>query len=226
MRIILLGAPGAGKGTQATFLCNAFHIPQISTGEMLRAAVAADSPLGRSARQCMDAGNLVSDEIIIGLVRERIGQPDCSAGFLLDGFPRTIPQAEALRVARIKIDYVLEIDVPDEVIVERLSGRWVHAASGRTYHLKFSPPTTPGRDDETGEMLVQRDDDNSATGVRRLATYHAQTEPLVRYYKDWAADEAAAPRYRSVLGTGTIGHIHEQVLAALQQSPAGFAEIE
>src|SRR2546425_10817326 len=179
MRVILLGAPGAGKGTQAAFICRQFGIPQISTGDMLRAAVKAGTPLGLAAKQVMDSGGLVGDEIIIGLVKERIAQPDCAKGFLFDGFPRTIPQADAMKQAGVKLDLVLEIDVPDEAIIERMSGRRVHPASGRSYHLKFNPPKVAGKDDVTGENLIQRDDDKEATVRNRLAIYHAQTEPLV-----------------------------------------------
>lgn len=217
MRIILLGAPGAGKGTQATFLKETLEVPQISTGDMLRTAVAAGSALGVAAKQAMDAGALVSDELIIALVKERISQPDCSNGYLFDGFPRTIPQADAMKTAGVDIDFVLDIDVPDNVILERLGGRWVHAASGRTYHLKFSPPQVEGRDDVTGEPLVQRDDDKAETVARRLAVHHAQTAPLVDYYKAWEkADEVRAPVYRKVLGTGTIAHIRERMVSALR----------
>src|SRR3989441_10816950 len=179
MRLILLGAPGAGQGTQASFICQKFAIPQISTGDMLRAAVKAGTPLGVEAKKVMDAGGLVSDDIIIGLVKERIAQPDCAKGFLFDGFPRTIPQADAMKQAGVKLDLVLEIDVPDEAIIERMSGRRVHPASGRSYHLKFNPPKVAGKDDVTGENLIQRDDDKEATVRNRLAIYHAQTEPLV-----------------------------------------------
>src|SRR5256885_10622262 len=196
MKLILLGAPGAGKGTQATFICQKFGIPQISTGDMLRAAVKAGTPLGIAAKKVMDAGGLVSDDLIIGLVKERIAQPDCANGFLFDGFPRTIPQADALKTAGVKIDYVLEIDVPDEAIIERMSGRRVHVASGRTYHVKFNPPKVAGRDDVTGDELIQRDDDKEETVRKRLAVYHEQTEPLIAYYSDWAATgDPSAPQY-------------------------------
>src|SRR5205823_9893712 len=199
MRLILLGAPGAGKGTQAAFICQKFGIPQISTGDMLRAAVKAGTPLGVAAKKVMDAGGLVSDDIIIGLVKERIAQPDCVNGFLFDGFPRTIPQADAMKSAGVKIDVVLEIDVPDEAIIERMSGRRVHVASGRTYHVKFNPPKVAGRDDVTGEPLIQREDDKEETVTRRLAVYHQQTEPLVAYYREWAASgDKGAPEYRQV----------------------------
>src|SRR2546423_8831223 len=186
MRLILLGAPGAGKGTQAAFICQKFGIPQISTGDMLRAAVKAGTPLGQAAKKVMDSGGLVSDDIIIGLVKERIAQPDCANGFLFDGFPRTIPQADAMKTAGVKIDYVLEIDVPDEAIIERMSGRRSHVASGRTYHVKFNPPRVAGRDDITGEELVQREDDKEGTVPKRLAVYQNQTRPLVAYYSDRA----------------------------------------
>ncbi len=216
MRIILLGAPGAGKGTQATFLCKRFGIPQISTGDMLRAAVKAGTPLGLAAKKVMDSGSLVGDEIIIGLVRERIAQPDCAAGFLFDGFPRTIVQADALKAAGIKLDYVLEIDVPDEAIVERMSGRRVHVASGRTYHLRFNPPKVDGLDDVTGEALIQRVDDLEETVTKRLAVYAAQTRPLVAYYARWSeAGDALAPAYRKISGTGGVDEITSRALAAL-----------
>ena len=216
MRLILLGAPGAGKGTQAAFICRRFDIPQISTGDMLRAAVKAGTALGLAAKQVMDAGALVSDDIIIGLVKERIAQPDCANGFLFDGFPRTIPQAQALRDAGVRIDVVLEIDVPDKAIVERMSGRRVHVASGRTYHVHFNPPKVEGRDDDTGEPLIQRDDDREETVKKRLAVYHEQTRPLVEYYTRWAASgDAAAPRCRRIEGTGSVEDITARALAAL-----------
>jgi len=216
MRLILLGAPGAGKGTQAAFICQKFGIPQISTGDMLRAAVKAGTPLGLAAKKVMDSGALVSDDIIIGLVKERIAQPDCGNGFLFDGFPRTIPQADAMKAAGVKLDYVLEIDVPDEAIIERMSGRRSHAASGRTYHVKFNPPKIAGCDDVTGEELVQRDDDKEETVRRRLEVYKAQTRPLVAYYSDWAATgDPEAPRYRKINGTGTVDDITARALAAL-----------
>src|SRR3989441_8285519 len=197
MRVILLGAPGAGKGTQAAFICQRFGIPQISTGDMLRAAVKAGTPLGLAAKKVMDAGGLVSDDIIIGLVKERIAQPDCVNGFLFDGFPRTIPQADAMKAAGVKIDYVLEIDVPDEAIIERMSGRRAHVASGRTYHIKFNPPKVEGKDDLTGEDLIQRDDDKEETVKKRLSVYHEQTEVLVSYYGKWAeSGQPGAPKYR------------------------------
>ncbi len=216
MRLILLGAPGAGKGTQATFICKKFGIPQISTGDMLRAAVKAGSEMGIAAKKVMDAGALVSDEIIIGLVKERIAQPDCANGFLFDGFPRTIVQADAMKAAQVKLDLVLEIDVPDEAIIERMSGRRVHLPSGRTYHLKFNPPQAAGKDDVTGEELIQRADDEEATVRNRLAVYQKQTRPLVDYYAGWAASGVAdAPRYRKISGTGTVEEITSRALAAL-----------
>ena len=216
MRVILLGAPGAGKGTQAKFITEKFGIPQISTGDMLRAAVKAGSELGMAAKKVMDSGGLVSDEIIIGLVKERIAQPDCANGFLFDGFPRTIPQAEAMRTAGVKLDYVLEIDVPDEAIIERMSGRRVHPASGRTYHVKFNPPKVEGRDDVTGEPLIQRDDDKEETVRKRLSVYQSQTRPLVEYYSKWAATgDPSAPRYRKISGTGSVEEIKARALAAL-----------
>lgn len=217
MRLILLGAPGAGKGTQAAFICQKFGIPQISTGDMLRAAVKAGSPLGVAAKKVMDAGGLVSDDIIIGLVKERIAQPDCAKGFLFDGFPRTIPQADAMKAAGVKLDFVLEIDVPDASIIERISGRRVHPASGRSYHLKFNPPKAAGRDDVTGDELIQRDDDKEETVKKRLDVYQKQTRPLVEYYAGWAATgDAAAPAYRKISGTGTVEEITARALAALQ----------
>src|SRR5215470_11411926 len=186
MRLILLGPPGAGKGTQATFIKDAFGIPQISTGDMLRAAVKAGTPLGLAAKKVMDSGALVSDDIIVGLVKERLKAPDCAKGYLFDGFPRTIPQADAMKEAGVSIEYVLEIDVPDAAIVERMSGRRVHVASGRTYHVKFNPPKVANRDDVTGELLIQRDDDREETVLKLLAVYHAQTKPLIAYYAKWA----------------------------------------
>jgi adenylate kinase len=201
MRLILLGAPGAGKGTQAAFICQKYGIPQISTGDMLRV---------------MDAGALVSDDIIIGLVKERIAQRDCANGFLFDGFPRTIPQAEAMRNAGVKLDYVLEIDVPDEAIIERMSGRRSHVASGRTYHITFNPPKVPGRDDVTGEELVQREDDKEETVRKRLAVYQSQTRPLVAYYSEWAdSGDPAAPKYLKISGTGSVEEITHRAMAAL-----------
>ncbi len=216
MRLILLGAPGAGKGTQATFICQHFGIPQISTGDMLRAAVKAGTPLGLAAKQVMDRGGLVSDELIIGLVQERLARPDCAQGFLFDGFPRTIPQADALKQAGVPLDVVLEIDVPDSAIVERMSGRRSHPASGRTYHVKFNPPKVEGRDDVTGEPLIQRDDDKEETVRKRLEVYQTQTRPLIDYYGRWAASgQAGAPRYARISGTGSVEQITARVMAAL-----------
>ena len=217
MRLILLGAPGAGKGTQAAFICKQFGIPQISTGDMLRAAVKAGTEMGLAAKRVMDSGGLVSDDIIIGLVKERITQPDCAKGFLFDGFPRTIPQADAMKAAGVKLDVVLEIDVPDAAIIERMSGRRVHVASGRTYHVKFNPPKVAGKDDLTGEDLIQRDDDQEATVRKRLDVYHSQTRPLVDYYGNWAASgEAGAPRCRKVSGMGPVDEITARVMGALE----------
>ncbi len=216
MRLILLGPPGAGKGTQATFIKERYGIPQISTGDMLRAAVKAGTPLGLAAKAVMDAGQLVSDDIIIGLVKERLKEPDCANGFLFDGFPRTIPQAEAMKAAGVTIDYVLEIAVPDADIVERMSGRRTHPGSGRSYHLKFNPPKTPSVDDVTGEPLVQRADDAEAVVTKRLEVYHAQTAALVGYYGDWAASGAAgAPKYRKISGVGAVDEIKNRALEAL-----------
>ena len=216
MRLILLGAPGAGKGTQAAFICKRFGIPQISTGDMLRAAVKAGSALGLAAKRVMDSGALVSDDIIIALVKERIAQPDCARGFLFDGFPRTIPQAEAMKDAGVHIDVVLEIDVPDSAIVDRMSGRLFHISSGRSYHVQFNPPKTPGKDDVTGEDLIQRDDDKEETVRKRLQVYHSQTRPLVDYYAAWGASgEANAPRCRKIDGTGSVDAITARALAAL-----------
>jgi adenylate kinase len=216
MRLILLGAPGAGKGTQATFICQKYGIPQISTGDMLRAAVKAGTPLGLQAKSVMESGGLVSDDLIINLVKERIAQSDCAKGFLFDGFPRTIPQAEAMKAAGVKLDYVLEIDVPFDAIVERMSGRRSHPASGRTYHVKFNPPKAQGQDDVTGEPLVQRPDDQEETVLKRLEVYSAQTRPLVDYYANWAkADAASAPQYRAISGTGSVESITERAFAAL-----------
>ena len=216
MRLILLGAPGAGKGTQAAFICQKYAIPQISTGDMLRAAVKAGTPLGLAAKQVMDAGGLVSDDLIIALVKERIAQPDCANGFLFDGFPRTIPQADAMKAANVKLDFVLEIDVPDSAIIERMSGRRVHPASGRTYHIHNNPPKVAGLDDVTGEPLTQRPDDAEDIVRKRLATYHEQTEPLVAYYAKWAATgDPQAPRCRKISGTGSVDDITQRALAAL-----------
>ena len=216
MRVILLGPPGAGKGTQAHFIREKYRIPQISTGDMLRAAVKAGTPLGVAAKKVMDAGQLVSDEIIIGLVTERLKQADCRQGYLFDGFPRTIPQAEALKDAGCALDFVLEIDVPDEEIIARMSGRRVHPASGRSYHVKFNPPRQANKDDVTGEPLVQRDDDREETVRKRLEVYRAQTRPLVDYYSRWAASgDARAPRFRSISGIGRVDEIQSRVAAAL-----------
>ena len=216
MRLILLGAPGAGKGTQAAFICKQFGIPQISTGDMLRAAVKAGTALGLEAKKIMDTGGLVSDDIIVGLVKERLAEPDCSKGFLFDGFPRTIPQADAMRSAKVQLDVVLEIDVPSEAIIERISGRRVHMASGRTYHVKFNPPKKDGVDDLSGEPLIQRDDDKEATVRKRLEVYESQTRPLVEYYAKWASSgDAAAPKLRKISGTGTVEEITARALAAL-----------
>ncbi|MDH3209396.1 MAG: adenylate kinase [Burkholderiaceae bacterium] len=217
MRLILLGPPGAGKGTQAAFICGHFGIPQISTGDMLRAAVKAGTPLGLEAKKVMDAGGLVSDEIIIGLVKERLAQPDCANGFLFDGFPRTLPQADAMKAAGVNLDRVLEIDVPDAEIIERMSGRRVHTASGRTYHVKFNPPKIAGKDDVTNEDLIQREDDKEETVKKRLSVYQSQTRPLVRYYADWAATgDANAPKYGKISGTGKVEEIKARALAALK----------
>ena len=216
MRLILLGAPGAGKGTQATFICRHFGIPQISTGDMLRAAVKAGTPLGLAAKQVMDSGGLVSDDIIIGLVKERIAQPDCASGFLFDGFPRNSPPAVAKTAAGVKLDHVVEIDVPDAAIIERMSGRRAHLPSGRTYHVKFNPPKVEGLDDVTGEPLIQRDDDKEETVRKRLQVYQSQTRPLVDYYSSWAASgEPGAPRYARITGTGSVDEITARVMAAL-----------
>jgi adenylate kinase len=217
MRLILLGAPGAGKGTQATFICQRLGIPQISTGDMLRAAVKAGTPLGVAAKKVMDSGALVSDDIIIGLVKERITQPDCANGFLFDGFPRTLPQADAMKAAGVVLDVVLEIDVPDSAIIERMSGRRAHLPSGRTYHVTFNPPKVEGIDDVSGEPLIQRDDDKEETVRKRLQVYQAQTRPLVDYYGEWArSGQPGAPRYACISGTGTVEEITGRVMAALQ----------
>ncbi len=216
MRLILLGAPGAGKGTQAAFIKEHFHIPQISTGDMLRAAVKAGTPLGLAAKKIMDTGGLVSDDIIIGLVRDRITQPDCAQGFLFDGFPRTIPQAQALRDAGVALDFVVEIQVEDAQIIARMSGRRVHVASGRVYHTENSPPKTPGRDDVTGEELIQREDDREEIVRKRLQVYHDQTRPLVDYYSQWeASGDNRAPRYVQVPGSGAVETIRQSIFAAL-----------
>ena len=217
MRLILLGAPGAGKGTQATFICQAYGIPQISTGDMLRAAVKAGTDMGLAAKKIMDAGGLVGDDIIIGLVKERITHTDCVNGFLFDGFPRTIPQADAMKHAGVKLDCVLEIDVPFDAIIERMSGRRVHVASGRTYHVRFNPPKLEGLDDLTGEALIQRDDDREETVKKRLEVYSAQTRPLVDYYAKWAKDQPQeAPKYRAISGHGSVEDIKARALAALK----------
>ena len=217
MRLILLGAPGAGKGTQASFICQHHGIPQISTGDMLRAAVKAGTAMGLAAKKVMDSGGLVGDDIIIGLVKERIAQPDCAKGFLFDGFPRTIPQADAMKQAGVKLDFVLEIDVPFDAIIERMSGRRVHVASGRTYHVRFNPPKVEGIDDATGEALIQRDDDKEETVKKRLEVYSAQTRPLVDYYASWSEKEPTlAPRYRAISGQGSVEEITERAFKALQ----------
>ena len=217
MRLILLGAPGAGKGTQASFICQHYGIPQISTGDMLRAAVNAGTDMGLAAKKVMDSGGLVGDDIIIGLVKERIAQPDCANGFLFDGFPRTIPQADAMKHAGVKLDCVLEIDVPFDAIIERMSGRRVHVASGRTYHVRFNPPKHDGLDDHTGEALIQRDDDKEETVKKRLEVYSAQTRPLVDYYASWSEKEPTlAPRYRAISGQGSVEDITERAFKALQ----------
>ena len=221
MRLILLGAPGAGKGTQAQFIREHYGIPQISTGDMLRAAVKAQTPLGIAAKKVMDTGALVSDDIIIGLVADRLTQPDCANGYLFDGFPRTVPQADAMKHAGVAIDHVLEIAVPDSDIIDRITGRRVHPGSGRVYHVHFNPPKVEGRDDVTGDALLQRDDDLEPTVRKRLEVYHAQTEVLIGYYSEWAArgslpGEPAAPSYHKVSGTGTVDEIRVRVFAALQ----------
>jgi adenylate kinase len=216
MRLILLGPPGAGKGTQAQYITERFGIPQISTGDMLRTAVKAGSPLGLAAKKVMDAGQLVSDDIVVGLVKDRLAQPDCARGYLFDGFPRTLPQAEAMRSAGVRTDFVLEIEVPDEEIIARMGGRRVHPASGRTYHVKFNPPKVDGRDDLTGEPLVQRDDDREATVRKRLEIYHAQTAALIDYFSRWAATgDPAAPKCRRISGVGGVEDIRDRAFAAL-----------
>jgi adenylate kinase len=216
MRVILLGPPGAGKGTQAAFICSRYSIPQISTGDMLRAAVKAGTPLGLAAKRAMDAGQLVTDEIIVGLVNERMKQPDCAHGFLLAGFPRTIAQSEAMRTAGIQVDVLLEIEVPDADIVERMSGRRLHLASGRTYHVRFNPPKTAGRDDATGDPLIQREDDREDVVRKRLEVYHSQTRAVVDYFRQWAqGGQAGAPTYRKVNGVGSVDEVRQRVLAAL-----------
>jgi adenylate kinase len=216
MKLILLGAPGAGKGTQANYIKEKFGIPQISTGDMLRAAIKAGTPLGLAAKKVMDAGGLISDDIIINLVKERIKEADCSKGFLFDGFPRTIPQAQAMKDAEIKIDFVVEIDVADKEVVQRMSGRRVHPASGRTYHVVFNPPKVAGKDDVTGEELVQRPDDVEETVIKRLNVYHEQTQPLVQYYTAWAkTGDAKAPKIVHIPGVGSVEAIRDQVFLAL-----------
>lgn len=216
MRLILLGGPGAGKGTQAKYITEKYNIPQISTGDMLRAAVKAGTPLGLEAKKIMDAGGLVSDDIIIGLVKDRIAESDCANGFLFDGFPRTIPQADAMKAAGVKLDCVVEIAVDDEEIIKRMSGRRVHVASGRTYHVMFNPPKVEGKDDETGEELIQRADDAEDTVRHRLTVYHDQTEPLIEYYSAWSKNgEAGAPKYVRIQGVGTVDQIRDNIFAAL-----------
>ena len=220
MRLILLGAPGAGKGTQATFICEKFAIPQISTGDMLRAAIKAGSPMGLATKKVMDAGALVGDDIILGLVQERIAQSDCVNGFLFDGFPRTIPQADALKAAGVKLDFVMELDVPFDAIIDRMSGRRSHPASGRTYHVKHNPPMVADVDDLTGEPLIQRADDKEETVKKRLEVYRAQTRPLVSYYQDWAKmDPKAAPVYLTINGTGAVEDIRDLAFKALTTTP-------
>lgn len=215
MRVILLGAPGAGKGTQATYIKEKFNIPQISTGDMLRAAVKAGTALGLEAKKFMDTGGLVPDEVIIGMIQERIKDADCKDGFLFDGFPRTIPQAEAMKQAGVDIDYVVEIDVPDEEIIKRMSGRRMHLASGRTYHVVFNPPKVAGKDDVTGEDLVQRNDDREETVMKRLEVYHSQTKPLVDYYSNWAQTGDKAPKYVKITGVGSVDQIKQEIFDAL-----------
>lgn len=217
MRVILLGAPGAGKGTQAQYICKEFGIPQISTGDMLRAAVKAETPLGLAAKEVMDAGRLVSDDIMIGLVKERLEQPDCANGCLFDGFPRTIPQAEALRDSGVEIDHVVEVAVDDEEIIERMAGRRVHLASGRTYHIIYNPPKKDGFDDETGEPLIQRDDDQESVVRDRLSVYHEQTEPLIHFYTSWVkTDPAGAPSMNRIQGVGQVEEIRDEIFKALK----------
>jgi len=216
MRLILLGPPGAGKGTQAAFVTQHFGIPQISTGDMLRAAVKAGSPLGLQAKKVMDTGGLVSDDIIIGLVEDRLKQPDCKTGYLFDGFPRTIPQADALKRAGVDLDFVVEIEVPDDDIISRMSGRRVHPASGRTYHVTFNPPKVAEKDDVTGEPLVQRDDDKESTVRHRLSVYQQQTRPLVEYYRTWADSDTKAAAYRKISGVGSVDEIRQRLLDALK----------
>ena len=216
MRVILLGGPGAGKGTQANYIKDRYGIPQISTGDMLRAHVKAGSDLGVAAKKIMDEGGLVSDDIIMGMVKERIAEDDCKSGYLFDGFPRTIPQAESLKAAGIAIDAVVEIDVPDDEIIKRMSGRRVHLASGRTYHVTFNPPKEEGKDDETGEPLIQRDDDQEETVKARLKVYHDQTEPLIAFYSKLAATgEPGAPKHHKIAGVGGVNDIRDRIFAAL-----------
>ncbi len=229
MRLMLLGGPGAGKGTQALKLIDYFNIPQISTGDMLRSAIAAGTDLGKSAKKIMDTGQLVSDEIIIALVKERLNEPDCQNGFLFDGFPRTIPQADALKEAHIKLDHVIEIAVPDGEIISRISGRRVHVASGRVYHLKFHPPKVEGIDDLTGEPLIQRDDDREETIKRRLAVYHQQTEPLINYYKRWEQEakitHSWAPYFHCVNGIGSVDSIFARILSCIATAKTTHADL-
>jgi adenylate kinase len=221
MRLILLGPPGAGKGTQAAYVTEAFGIPQISTGDMLRTAIAAGTTVGAAVKKVMDAGALVSDDVIVALVKERLKAPDCAKGYLFDGFPRTIPQAQAMRDAGVPIEYLLEIDVPREAIIERMGGRRVHLASGRTYHVKYNPPKVPGKDDLTGEDLVQRDDDREATVVKRLDVYEAQTRPLIEYYAQWAArGDPRAPKHLRVDGRGGVEAVRDACLATLRGASA------
>ena len=218
MRLILLGGPGAGKGTQANNIKEKYQIPQISTGDMLRAAVKAGTELGLQAKKVMDTGGLVPDDVIIGLVKERISEPDCEKGFLFDGFPRTIPQADAMKDAGVPIDAVVDIDVPDDEIIKRMSGRRVHLASGRTYHVVFNPPNEEGKDDVTGEPLIQRDDDQEETVRKRLDVYHDQTEPLIDYYKGWeSTGESEAPKYIRIEGVGKVDEIRDNIYSALDQ---------
>lgn len=217
MRLILLGAPGAGKGTQAKFICEKYGIPQISTGDMLRAAIKAGTPLGIEAKKVIDAGRLIADEVIIGLVKDRLQQEDCQAGYLFDGFPRTIPQADAMRSAGVRLDFVLDIEVADSEIIDRMSGRRVHVASGRTYHIKFNPPKVEGKDDVTGEDLIQRVDDTAETVIKRLEIYHSQTQPLIEYYSQWAATgDTCAPRLRVIPGVGRVDEIRQAAFSALK----------
>jgi adenylate kinase len=218
MRLILLGAPGAGKGTQANYIKEKYQIPQISTGDMLRAAVKEGTELGKKAKEYMDSGQLLPDDIIIGIVKDRIASPDCEKGFLFDGFPRTIPQADAMKDAGVTIDAVVDVDVPDEEIIKRLSGRRVHTESGRTYHIVFNPPKVEGKDDVTGEPLIQRDDDKEETVRKRLEVYHSQTEPLIGYYKEWQSKgEPNAPQYIRVEGVGSVNSIRDAIFAALDK---------